>query len=581
MSSRSIAELGADSTPSLANLLAILRASGVPERRQQELASAVRTAARALGRSVEDIPADGRLLGNRLKEISPAAIGVSRERWNNVRSLLRAALALIQPISPGRNRNKLLPEWDLLSSELGSRSDKIALSRILHFLSVRGIHPAQVTRTIFEEYHAHLDDSLLKRPVESFALTVRAWRRAAVTIAGWPNVDVSVPDRRKHWVLGWDAFPDSLHRDCQKWCDRLAGHDLLDDAPFRPVRAVTLAHREWQIRAFATAAERAGRDPATLTSLSDLVEIDAFKAALRFLLERKGGTSTATIANIASVMKAIARHHVRVVPEHLQRIAGIVRRLAPGRIGLTETNRTRLRPFDDRQSIGTLLRLPTELMQQAGQHRNARRGAVRAQIAVAIEILLMAPIRMRNLVNLDIEKNLVRLGKGKALHIVISEEEVKNRQSLEFPLPIESINMLDRYLRDFRPLLTTKDNRALFPGVGDGPKNQSLFGKQISQVIRTYAGLRIHPHLFRHIAAKLFLDTNPGAYEVVRRVLGHKSINTTVAFYTGLETAAAVRHFDQTLLTLRRENDASPYQRSGKVNRTGSKSNGRNVPGAH
>jgi site-specific recombinase XerD len=62
----------------------------------------------------------------------------------------------------------------------------------------------------------------------------------------------------------------------------------------------------------------------------------------------------------------------------------------------------------------------------------------------------------------------------------------------------------------------------------------------------------VHPHLFRHIGAKLFLDDNPGAYEVVRRVLGHRAIATTTNFYTGLETAAAVRHFDATILNLRK-----------------------------
>ena len=66
----------------------------------------------------------------------------------------------------------------------------------------------------------------------------------------------------------------------------------------------------------------------------------------------------------------------------------------------------------------------------------------------------------------------------------------------------------------------------------------------------------MHPHLFRHAMAKLFLDANPGAYEVVRRTLGHRSIDTTTTYYTGLETSAAVRHFDQTLLRIRR--DGSP-----------------------
>jgi len=76
---------------------------------------------------------------------------------------------------------------------------------------------------------------------------------------------------------------------------------------------------------------------------------------------------------------------------------------------------------------------PEELMRQARRHRNLRRGAVRAEMAVAIEILLMAPVRMSNLTTLDIEENLVRPGQGKALHVVVGAEEVKNREPLEYP----------------------------------------------------------------------------------------------------------------------------------------------------
>ena len=43
----------------------------------------------------------------------------------------------------------------------------------------------------------------------------------------------------------------------------------------------------------------------------------------------------------------------------------------------------------------------------------------------------------------------------------------------------------------------------------------------------------------------------PGAYESVRRLLGHSSIATTTNFYAGSETAAAVRHYDEVVLRLR------------------------------
>src|SRR5262249_34133766 len=125
MSSRSIAREAYAPATSLADLLALLQTSDLLERKRQELSSAVRTVARALGRPLQDIPAEARLLANRLKGVAPAAIGISRGRWNNIRSLLRTALAFVQPISPGRNQNSPSPEWCRLSNKLPLRSDKI------------------------------------------------------------------------------------------------------------------------------------------------------------------------------------------------------------------------------------------------------------------------------------------------------------------------------------------------------------------------------------------------------------------------------------------------------------------------
>jgi site-specific recombinase XerD len=136
---------------------------------------------------------------------------------------------------------------------------------------------------------------------------------------------------------------------------------------------------------------------------------------------------------------------------------------------------------------------------------------------------------------------------------------------LDYPLPPESVSLVERYIREYRPRLTSAGNTALFPGIAGGPKNQDFFGTQISRTIRAHISLPVHPHLFRHVTAKLYLDRHPGAYEVVKRVLGHRSIDTTTAFYTGLETAAAVRHFDNTILSLRRESGLESYKRTKRL----------------
>jgi len=50
-------------------------------------------------------------------------------------------------------------------------------------------------------------------------------------------------------------------------------------------------------------------------------------------------------------------------------------------------------------------------------------------------------------------------------------------------------------------------------------------------------------HQFRHAAAAVYLKHHPGDYETVRRLLGHRDIQTTIKFYCGLETIAATEEF--------------------------------------
>lgn len=199
-------------------------------------------------------------------------------------------------------------------------------------------------------------------------------------------------------------------------------------------------------------------------------------------------------------------------------------------------------------------------MAVAGRTRHRRDRALQAQIAVAISILTFAPLRLKNLANLDCLRNLVSSGAANALHIVVPSEDVKNREPIEHPLPAMSVKLITRYLQDFRPCLATKGNTALFPGKFGAAKRQHVLRAQISRAVYAHTGLKINPHLFRHIAAKLYLDRNPGGYEVVRRVLGHRNMSTTIRFYAGTETAAAARHFDETILSIGAENSSQSHQ---------------------
>jgi site-specific recombinase XerD len=121
---------------------------------------------------------------------------------------------------------------------------------------------------------------------------------------------------------------------------------------------------------------------------------------------------------------------------------------------------------------------------------------------------------------------------------------VKNRVDLNFKFDKPLTDLINEYIHEFRPTLLRGSNTSwLFPGEGDKPKTTLMFGKLITVRIQKAIGLRITPHQFRHAAAAVYLKHRPGDYETVRRLLGHKDINTTVQFYCGLQTMEATEQF--------------------------------------
>jgi integrase len=169
------------------------------------------------------------------------------------------------------------------------------------------------------------------------------------------------------------------------------------------------------------------------------------------------------------------------------------------------------------------------------------------QIALAIELLTVAPVRCANLASIHLERNLVRIGAGKdaQMHLHFPAEAVKNETELEFPLPRSALDLLDLYIGKFRPKLTRASNEWLFPGEAGGSKQAALLSNQIAKTVEREIGVRLTAHQFRHLAGFLYLRRNPGGHEVVRRLLGHRSIETTIRYYAGMEVSEAIRHYDR------------------------------------
>jgi integrase len=83
----------------------------------------------------------------------------------------------------------------------------------------------------------------------------------------------------------------------------------------------------------------------------------------------------------------------------------------------------------------------------------------------------------------------------------------------------------------------------LFPGQSGGAKHDVCLSSQIVKRIFKETGLRMTVHQFRHAAGAIILKSRPGEYELVRRLLGHRNVQTTINSYIGLENIQASEIF--------------------------------------
>ena len=562
--------------PTLADVLAgLARPAHAGRKDLADLRSAVRTVARVLGLPPASITAHPDPLGQLLARVVPTAHGLRPARWRNVRALLGKALALAGgDLLPARTVAPLTPAWQELAGRLEVKALQIGLSRLMRYCSSQGIAPETVDDAVLERFRLALEQSsLVRRPGQVHYNATRAWNRAAAAVPGWPATHVAPPPRvRVTYVLPLAAFPASFGADLEGWLARLAGEDPLAELPFRPVRASTIARRRFQVLQLASSLVHRGRDPATLPRLADLVEpVATVREALRFFLDRAGGTTTRQVHQLATVVLMIAKHWVELPQPRIEELQAVARRCDPEIRGLTAKNRAALRRLeDDPALVQGLLTLPDRLARGLERKTAAaafiHRDAVRLQTALAIAILLAAPLRVANLAGLRLDRHVLRQGQGvtQRVRLVVPAAEVKNRQELEHPLPAWVVALLELYLARARPRLQPRPGPWLFPGRGDGkPKTTYRLGQQIAQATEAALGLRLTPHQFRHACGLLYLAVHPGGHEVVRHLLGHRSIATTLRFYAGMETAAALRRYDAVVLERRQEATDTQPDKSG------------------
>ena len=425
----------------------------LPPDRRRDMGSAVASFAKALGRPPELIVAGPRSLRPQLAKLTPAMVGHRPGRWRNILSLVTAALAHAGIVAvQGRIRETPSEGWLAVLRLLEPGAQRhFHLWRLARYATGIGVVPAEIDDALPARYQQDLEArSLVSEPARAARDAARYWNMAAAAHPGWPQQCLTVPDNRTAYAVPWEAFPASLRQEVEAWGEWLGTAAPFLERDFSPLRPALVAGRLRQVRLYLAALVHQGVEPAELNSLAAAVTPARAELGLRFFWEQSGRQRSHHAYHVVGLVLRLARHQAKLPAPDIGRLRAMADKLRPVAEGLTGRNLARLRQL---------------------------------QTAVAVEILIHVPMRLRNLQHLRLGVHLLRGTCGTVL-LSVAGEEIKNGVPIEVRLPDEAARLIGLYLDRYRPLLAPQGGDWLFPGTKPGaPKTDEGLRSQIQKAI--------------------------------------------------------------------------------------------------
>lgn len=222
----------------------------------------------------------------------------------------------------------------------------------------------------------------------------------------------------------------------------------------------------------------------------------------------------------------------------------------------------------DPEIVRVILQGPRILMQEAQRDLKKwdqlsyhdRSQALHLAMASAMLALQLArPLRTKNINQLTIAGPAPDLsaprGKNSQAWLDIRRDQVKNRRSIESPLPRATWRLLSFWIDQGRPRwlemhadpAAPQEDIYLFPGAnGADPISRQTLNSTWNRGIARLGLTGMTPHMMRHVAATIFLARHPGQYGTVADLLGDRP-ETVEAFYARGAGHAAARLFAEVL----------------------------------
>jgi integrase len=300
-------------------------------------------------------------------------------------------------------------------------------------------------------------------------------------------------------------------------------------------------------------------------SIDDLTDPEILEAAATALDEAndEAGVGSSYVESVLKKCKKLAIGFVKRGPEAIASIETLIQDFTPDFAGIAPRNRLKLQQLTP-DRIATFLRMSQEIVAEVNAELGRRRRmailsgapadmadlldaelAGLLEVALAHDIMLARAPRPGNLLAIDLDQHLRRRADG-GITIEIPKHLVKTRVDLAIPLGQQQSAFLDAYVTHVRPRLMSDRNGAntrLFPSRHSEDGHYTMLTKRLIDEVHRRAGIRIHPHLYRHIIGWIWLREDPNALPSVQKLLGHKRLETTMTFYAELDETLALQQW--------------------------------------
>lgn len=508
------------------------------------LLSALNTFERIVGRPLRDIPEDVVVI----RELMRTAdfVGIAFGTWKKVKSHVMKCLRLGGVlVMSGRCKTPCSTAWRALLDTIPGMPHRTQLTRLTRYCCENGIEPDGVDQQHADNFRAAMATQFAKASYQKIYLAcVNMWNRCVAEFPHrWPQVPL-VPRYE------FDRYSDpetSFHPNFRAQAERIVADALkppLGRMSARPrIRSATAEKRHYTLyRLGSIVARQRGVDPSTIERLEELVDPpDTLNRALDFIARRVSDlpddklylVKTGDMHNICRTMHAIAKHDLKLSDDKLAILENIRANVAPPE-GAAESTIKLFEKIRDPQIQEDFLVLPEIVIEELRKKKQKTKAdAVAAQAAVMWAIALCAPLRGDNAVQLREGETLLWHGTGRnrILRVVIPGDKTKNEVPLRFVLRPDVVRLYLMFKREFYPLLGYPDGGYICPGRDRAYKRASQLSERLAKLSSKRLGIRMTAHKWRHAVGYIYLLHNPGCYESVRRMLGHKSVKTTEKYY--------------------------------------------------